>query len=130
MNLVVSGILEEGAKVQYLRELVHREALFQLNSFSADVEISSPLTVEIIINWLELYFPPVNSLSKQKRTMRCGMRKPSGLKVRRYVACLIDLNEYLASFPGATFSDKIGVTELNEILLNSMPNSWSNTAYV
>ena len=27
-------------------------------------------------------------------------------------------------------TDKIGVTELNEILLNSMPNRWSKKAYV
>ena len=27
-------------------------------------------------------------------------------------------------------SDKIGVTKLNEVLLNSMPNSWSNQEYV
>ena len=26
--------------------------------------------------------------------------------------------------------DKIGVTELNEIILNSMPNSWSKQAYI
>ena len=43
---------------------------------------------------------------------------------------LIGLNQYLDSFPGATFSDKIGVTELNKILLNSMPNIWSKQAYV
>ena len=52
------------------------------------------------------------------------------LKVRHYVARLIDLNEYLASFPGATMTDTIFVTELNEILLNSMPNIWSKQAYV
>ena len=39
------------------------------------------------------------------------------------------LNEYFASFPGATTTDKIGVTEINEILLKSMPNSWSKQAY-
>ena len=27
-------------------------------------------------------------------------------------------------------TDKIGMTELNEILLNSMPNSWSKKLYV
>ena len=52
------------------------------------------------------------------------------LKVRRYTARLIDLNEYLASFPGATMADKMGVTELNEIILKSMENSWSKKAYV
>ena len=29
-------------------------------------------------------------------------------------------------FPGENISDKNCVTEQNEILLNSMPNSWSN----
>ena len=57
--------------------------------------------------------------------MRRGMKKPRALTVRRYAARLINLNEYLASFPGDNLNDKIGVTELNDILLNSMPNSWS-----
>ena len=35
---------------------------------------------------------------------------------------LIDLNEYSESFPGATLNDKIGLTKLNHILLNSMSN--------
>ena len=33
-------------------------------------------------------------------------------KVRRYDACLIDLNEYLDVFPGSKASEKICVTEL------------------
>ena len=41
--------------------------------------------------------------------------KPRGLKVRRYAACLIDFNEYLVSFPGATMADKMGVNEINKI---------------
>ena len=67
----------------------------------------------------------INLRSKQRRTMLQCMKNPRSLKVRRYGACLIDLNEYLVFFPGATMADKIGVTGLNEILLNSMPNSWS-----
>ena len=62
--------------------------------------------------------------------MRCGILKPCSLTVRRYVERLIYLNEYLASFPGATVTDKIGVTKLNEILLNSIPNIWSKQAYL
>ena len=46
------------------------------------------------------------------------------------MACLIDLNEYVATFPGAKPTQKIGVTEINENLLNSMPNSWIKQAYV
>ena len=58
------------------------------------------------------------------------IRKPHGLKVRCYVARLIDLNEYLPSFPGSSPTHKTDMTELNEILLNSVPNSWSKQAYV
>ena len=43
------------------------------------------------------------------------MKNPRSLKVRRYVAHLINLNEYLASCPGATMADKIGITQLDEI---------------
>ena len=62
--------------------------------------------------------------------MRPIMSKSRGFKVRCYTARLIDLNEYLALFPGDTLSEKIGVTELNKFLLNIMPNTWSIQAYV
>ena len=57
--------------------------------------------------------------------MRRGMKKLCSIKVRRYVASLIDLNEYVASLPGATLAGKKFVTEFNEIILSIMPNSWS-----
>ena len=50
--------------------------------------------------------------------------------MRRNAARLIDLNEYLASFPGPTIADKIAVNELNEINLNLLPNSWYKQTYV
>ena len=55
--------------------------------------------------------------------MRRCMKKLRRLKVRSYEARLIGLNEPLASFPGAPIADKIGVTEINEIILNGIPNS-------
>ena len=62
--------------------------------------------------------------------MRRGIKKLRSLNVRRYAAPLIDLNDYLASFPVATLTDKIEVTKLNEILLNSMPTIWSKQAFI
>ena len=58
------------------------------------------------------------------------MKNPCGSTVRRYSAPIIDLNKYLAVFPRAKTSDKMFETELNEILLNSVPNRWSSQAYV
>ena len=91
--------------------LVHGKALRQFESLSDDMESMEILTEEYIIKGLALYFSPVNLLSKQKRAMRRGMEKPRYLKVRRYAAQLIDLNEYLDLFPGDKLSEKIGVND-------------------
>ena len=76
------------------------------------------------------YLFPVNVLSKQKRTICRGMRKPHKLKMRLYAAFLIDINTYLDVFTGVKANAEICETELNEILFNSMPNSWRNQAYM
>ena len=76
----------------------------------------------------ELFYS--NLRSKKKSVIHRRMREPCVLMVRRYVDCLIVLNKYLDSLPGAKLSEKNGTVELNEILLNSMPNSCSNKAYV
>ena len=77
-----------------------------------------------------MYFFTVNTFSRQKRTMHSRMRNPHESIVRRYAAYMIKLNEYLAAFPRGKVEDKIGVTELNDLLLNSMPNGWREKAYV
>ena len=70
-------------------------------------------------------------IRRQNRSAQCAVEwKPRSITLRCYVERLIDLNEYLVSFPGATLTDKIGVTAFNEILLNSMPTNWSKQAYV
>ena len=43
---------------------------------------------------------------------------------------MIEFNECLAFFFGAKLTEKIGITKLNDILLNSIPDSWSNKVYV
>ena len=62
--------------------------------------------------------------------MHHGMEKLHSLTARRYAEHLIYINAYLASFPGETLTDKIGVTDLNEIILNNMTNIWSKQAYL
>ena len=121
-------MLQDAAKIPYLCKLVHGEALRHFDMLYVDFEISTPLTLEVFFYWVHTF--TIISLSKQNRAMHRGMRKPHGLKVRCYMAHLIGLNEYLPSFPGSKPTHKICMTELNEILLKSMPNSWSKQAYV
>ena len=53
-----------------------------------------------------------------------------GLKVRHYAAHLIDLNEYLNSFPGGNLNENIRMTEMNEMLWSIMLDSSIKQAYV
>ena len=62
--------------------------------------------------------------------MRRGMSNPSELKVRCYAASLVGNDEYLAAFPGAKSNYNISETELNKIILNIIPNGWSEQVYV
>ena len=43
---------------------------------------------------------------------------------------MIDINEYLSVFPGENPIEKIGKTELNKIILNSIPNVWGRQVYM
>ena len=43
---------------------------------------------------------------------------------------MVDINEYLDVLPRINVSDTIGKTKMNNILLNSMLNGWSNQDYV
>ena len=56
------------------------------------------------------------------------MRNPRELKVRRYAARLIGINEYFFAFPGEKSSFNIVETKLNKLLLNSIPGGWIKQA--
>ena len=43
---------------------------------------------------------------------------------------MVDINEYLDVLPRINVSDTIGKTKMNNILLKSMSNGWSNQDYV
>ena len=86
--------------IQYLRTLVHGEVLCQFDKFSSEVVSANPENLMSIILGLVTYFYHVNALSKQKCAMRCRTSN-CGLKVKRYVDFMIDINKYLAVFPGA-----------------------------
>ena len=113
ITLTASRTPGKGKKSQYRRTIVLGYALCQFNSLSLDIERTKILNVDDIIKSSAQYFPHVNSLSKQKRTMRRGMKKTREITVRSYAARLIDLNAYLSSFTEENLNDKIGVNKLN-----------------
>ena len=129
MTLAATGKLEMDANIQYLFTLVRGEVLRHFYLFFNDVENTETLNVDYYMKGLALYLPTVNFISKQKRAIPRGIKNAQS-KVRHYAERLIDMNEHLASFPGETLDNKICVTELNKIILNSMPDSWPKKGYV
>ena len=121
-SFCLCDLLSDNAKIQYLCMILLRENLHQFNNLHDQVESTTTTYLNQVILGLCAYFRPMDALSQQKLLMRRGMRKTHNLKLRCYAACMIDIDEYLYAFQGAKASDKIGETELNEILLNSMPN--------
>ena len=100
MTLAATGAQWMDARIHYLRTLFCGEALRQFNLLSADVENTETLNLYYYIKGLAVYFLPVNSLSKKTSRDAPRNEKLYILSVRCYAARLIDLNEYLASFPG------------------------------
>ena len=75
-----------------------------------------------VIIGLGKYFSPLKLLSKQNHTMRHGMNNSFELKVRRYTAFIVEINDCLNFFLGIRESDKSDEMELNGIILKIMPN--------
>ena len=123
-------MLADNVKLQYICMLLCGEALRQFDAFCSQVGSTDISHLNLVIFGLGMHYFPVHFFSQKRRVIRRGMRNPNGLKVRCFTARLIGLNEYIAAFPGENSSDKIGETDLNEILLNSISNGWINQAYV
>ena len=86
--------------------------------------------MENIIKGLALPPPPVISLLKQKKCDAPQNEETARFKSKRPHISFNRLEQVLGFPPWGYIVWKIGVTELNEILLNSMPTSWSKQAYV
>ena len=109
---------------------VNGELLLQLDNLCVEVGSTTTTYLNNIILGLGTDFSPIYALSRQKCAMRPGTRNLHELKVRRYTDCMIEINEYFPALPVVKESDKIGETELNKIILNSIPNVWSKKACV
>ena len=68
-NHAETRMLEMDTNILYLRKLFRGEALHHFDLFFSDVENIETQNVDYYTNSLAWYFPPVNSLSKQKHMM-------------------------------------------------------------
>ena len=89
--------LTAGAKFQYKGTLVRVKGSCDFENICDHIG-KTTMHLNQILLCLGTYLYPINYFSKQKWVMRCGTRKPRELKVRRYLAHMVKLNEYLDIF--------------------------------
>ena len=89
-----------GEKNQYLITLPCGKVLREFEILCSHIRHTT--TMDLKQNLLDLgtYFVPINYLSKKKCAVHHGMRNPCMLKVRRYISCMVELDEYLDIFLG------------------------------
>ena len=92
ITIKAPGTLAVTTKINYLRTMVRGKVLRQLDILSREVGSTATEHLNLIILGLGTDFPPGNALSKKKREMCHGMRKPCGLKVRLCAYNLIYIN--------------------------------------
>ena len=72
---------------------------------------------------------PQDSLKEQKTWMRRFLKKPADWNIKKYVARVVEINEYLVQFPPKTIirnSNKIPEDKLLELLNFGIPLKWRN----
>lgn len=70
---------------------------------------------------------PQRALQKQKRFMRRFLRKPHTMKIREYVARVVEINDMLEIFPpsvAGTAAIKLPEDEILDLLEFGLPNTW------
>ena len=112
------------SKYSFTRRLLEGDALAVFDLKRSEYASETNENYQETMEHLGSHVFPTKALQKQKRYMRRVLRKPRDLTTRDYVARVCEINNLLASFPGADENSKLPEDELLDILEFGMPNSW------
>ena len=84
MKLEASGTFTANSKVQYLHTLLRGKVFRKLEILCAQIGSTDMTHLNQVLFGLGMYFSSVKNLSKQKRVMHHGMRKPRKVEVGCY----------------------------------------------
>jgi len=118
LEKVVVGQNVTGGPQRYVvaRRLLEGDALA---SFDQAARLHGPETVQHFKRCLDdvtKHVFPKRALQTQKRYMRRFLRKPPTMKIREYVARVIEINDLLSQFPRAITGQEATLLQDDEIL--------------
>ena len=107
-TLEATGATSANGRIKFLHTLVRGEDLLNFKTLSDSISTIKNGNLNQIIIGRGKYPPPINAISKQKRAIRCDMRKPRTRKIRRYTLCLTNINDYLTVLQGFYVINSMG----------------------
>ncbi len=90
-------------------------ALSKFNESSLQHGAETLIHYEQVMREITLYVFHNWALQVQKRYMHCHMRKSPYMKMKEYMACVEELNNYLSMFPDYNIGDELHQDELFDI---------------
>ena len=78
------------------------------------------------IQYLKEHIFPDKALAYQKRYMRNAFKLPAGWAIKRYVARIVEINNYLPDFPPFQQDQKLQDDEILEIVKYGVPVKWQH----
>jgi len=69
---------------------------------------------------------PTHAYREQKRYLRRYLKKPTDMKVRKFVTRIVELNSIFVYFPSETsaYCESLQDDEVKDIIYHSLPSSW------
>ena len=114
-------------KFALARRLLEGGTLTAFENAAKDETTETNDTLKTVLKKVTASVFPVKSLQKQKRYMRRFFKKPGIMSIKAYVERVIEINEYLPSFPDPSstlVSTKLPDDELLDLLEFSIPRAW------
>ena len=117
-----TGTTTPSVRITYLRTMLSGQALREFSELQSKYIGTTNNHLKLIQEGLLECLFPINAISKKKRTMRRVMRKPQSMTFKHFASRLTKINNFLPIFPVSDTSKKMEMGELNEIILNAVPN--------
>lgn len=117
------------AQYSVARRLLDGDALAAFNnSTTVAGHTETTVTFQSGLNEVARQVFPPRSVQLQKRYMRRFVRKPATMKTREYAARIVEINNYLPSFPpstvGGAVPTKLDDDELVDLMEFGIPRTW------
>jgi hypothetical protein len=129
VNAVIVGqnMMTAGALFVFMRTILQGYAHAYFHQAALVEEEQTLESFDNCVQALTTHIFPQHALCKQKQYMHCHMRKPWDMTMRIYRNRVVELNNYLAHFPGSfNVEQKLEEEEIINILEFGVPLKWQD----